>query len=298
MRPDDDVEFVLGTGRELPGGAVFRAIPQDDQWQIANIVYDRGGPMVVSDYRGKGQYRTWRVTPVVAPERGVILEPLHDDGTFFRGGKAFSADPLVLATGARSVLDHIESQTSFNRVSVASATGKGWGDVSRWLALFHNYGFVRPTGAATWYGPESEAVLALKSEKDREHAPGNRMNYERTDSWPSLRAQFDDMVSMKLKNVEAQAVSALVAADEEPGPADGDLVAGDGQDELGPGPVDEGPVPAPEVPDEEALIEGLDAAVGAGDLHVEDLNLGLGGPADVARTVDVEAESAANLDEA
>lgn len=249
FREDDNVEFVLGKGQNLPGDRFFRAIPQDDQWQIANILYKGGGNYIVSDDGGNGPRWTWKMTPVESPERGVILEPLHE-GTFFRGSKAYSADPLILAPGMRTVLDHMESQTSFNRVSVPFATGKGWGEVSRLIALFGNYGFITETGSRTWYGPDSEAVLSLKTDKDREHAPGNKMNYAKTDLWPSLRAQFDDMVARKLKNVEVVIGLPLVAPDQEAGLPDDDLVPVDGAAESTDAlPVDEGPVSAPEVAD-------------------------------------------------
>lgn len=249
LRGEDQIEFVLGSGIDLEENATFRAIPLDDQWQLANFSYKGRAPMVVADYRGKGQYRTWAVHPVDSPGRGVILEPLHDDGTFFRGGKAFSTDPLILASGVRSILEYMESEASFNRISVAVSTGKGWGDVSRLMALLHNFGFVRATGANTWYGPDSEAVLSLKSDKDRQHAPGNKMNYERTESWTSLRAQFDHMVAAKLKNLEVMAGSSFVAPDKEARLPDGDLVPGEGPADALPVPVDEGPVRALEVLD-------------------------------------------------
>lgn len=250
MTGEDEVAFVLGVGRDLPDGSVFRAIPQDDQWDIANCVYASGAPMVVTDFRGKGQPRTWRVTPVEDPERGVILSPLHDDGTFFRGQKAFATEPLILTSGLKAVLECLESETSFNRVSVAAATKKGWSDTSRWIALFLGYGFIRATGARTWYGPDSEAVLSLKSYKDRILAQGNRMNYEKTDLWPSLMGQFHTMVASKAKGVEASVGLPFVAPDQEAGPSDADLVPGDDAADGGTVAVDEGPVDAPEVDEE------------------------------------------------
>ncbi len=250
MTGEDEVEFVLGVGKDLPGESVFRAIPQDDQWDIANCVYASGAPMVVTDFRGKGQPRMWRVDPTEDPERGVILTPLHDDGTFFRGRKAFAADPLVLTSGLKVVLEHIDSETSFNKMSVAAATKKGWNDLSKWIALFLSYGFIRATGARTWYGMDSEAVLSLKSYKDRVQAQGNRMNYEKTELWQSLMGQFHAMIASKAKGVEASVGLPLVAADQEAGSPDADLVAGDDTAGGGAVAVDEGPVDAPEVDEE------------------------------------------------
>ena len=147
MRPEDDAEFVLGSGTDLAKGCVLREVPLQDQWQIANHRYKTDVPLVVSDFRGKeSSYRTWSVEATKdMPGRGVVLTPLHEGGTFFRGTKAFIVDPLYLSNSLKAIISHMEAEDFFNRVSVASSTGKGWGDVSRWTSLFHNFGFVEAT---------------------------------------------------------------------------------------------------------------------------------------------------------
>ncbi len=205
VRPDDYHEFVLGPGRELSNGCAFREVRQQDQWQLATFTFKKGGQLIVSDERGKdSSHRTWRVIPTNdMPGRGVVLEPLHEDGAFFRGSRAHAVSPLVLASGLKPILAHITGEETFNRVSVAAATGKGWGDVSRWMSLLHNFAFVEPTRESTLYAGDDPAILALKSEKDRHHAPGNKMNYRKTATWTSsLLPQWEEYMKSGLKTME------------------------------------------------------------------------------------------------
>lgn len=208
MEPGDVHEFVLGPGKELPGGLAFREVRQQDQWQLAAFTYKKGGPLIVSDERGKdNSMRTWRVMLIPMPAgvsgRGVVLEPLHEEGTFFRGTKAHAVSPLVLASGLKPIIAHLKIMEAFNRVSVAVESGKGWGDVSRWLSLLHNLAFIEATNEPTFYGREDPMILALKSEKDREHAPGNKMNYRKTKTWESsFIPQWEEFLKSGLKTME------------------------------------------------------------------------------------------------
>lgn len=203
----DRLEFAIGSGKDLDAGVSFRKIDRQDQWQLATAIFKKGGPLVVSDARGKdGIYKTWRVEPSSEPDlgQGIILHPLHEGGSFFRGSKAFATEPLILSTSMKSLIAHIAGNETFNRVSTAAGIGKGWGDVSRDMSLIHNYGFVRATGVPTVYDAGSPEVLALKSEKDREHGPGAKMNYEKTETWPKLLAQFEAMLDDRKNRVEVE----------------------------------------------------------------------------------------------
>lgn len=207
MRPGDKHEFVLGPGKELPDGLAFREVRQQDQWQLAGFTYKKGAPLIVSDERDKdNSLRTWRVMLIPMPDgvsgRGVVLEPLHEEGTFFRGTKAHTVSPLVLASGLKPIIAHLKTVETFNRVSVAVGSGKGWGDVSRWLSLLHNLAFIEATREPTFYGKEDPMILALKSEKDRFHAPGNKMNYRKTATWDSLMKQWEEFLESGLKTME------------------------------------------------------------------------------------------------
>ncbi len=206
-RPEkDNLEFRLESGKDMPDGRSFRAIRKPDQWQLANCRFKKGGPLVVADARGKGVYKTWRVEPTEDPDlgRGIILHPLHEGMNFFRGDKAFATEPLIMATPMRPLIAYITEHEVFDRVSAAAGTGKGWGDISRELSLFHNYGFIRATGVKTVYVADSPEVLALKSEKDREHGLGGKMSYEKTESWQKLLDQFDAMLLAKKNRVEVE----------------------------------------------------------------------------------------------
>jgi hypothetical protein len=206
-RPEkDNLEFRLESGKDLSDGRSFRSIRKHDQWQLANCVFKKGGPLVVSDARGKGVYKTWRVQPTSDPDfgNGVILHPLHEGLHFFRGDRAFATEPLIMATSMRPLIAHISGHETFNRVSAAAGTGKGWGDISRDTSLFHNYGFIKATGVKTVYEIDSPEVLAMRSEKDREQGLGGKMNYEKTDTWPKLVEQFEEMLAAKANRVEVE----------------------------------------------------------------------------------------------
>jgi hypothetical protein len=204
MKPEDDHEFVLGPGKELSKGCVFREVRQQDQWQLANYTFKKGAALVVSDERGKSNsLRTWNVMPTNdMPGRGVVLMPLHDNGTFFRGTRAHAVSPLILASGLKPIIAHLKTAETFNRVSVAVESGKGWGDVSRWLSLLHNFAFIEPTYEPTLYEEDDPMILALKSDKDRLHAPGSKMNYRKTATWDSLIRQWEEFLKSGLKTME------------------------------------------------------------------------------------------------
>lgn len=204
-RPEDYHEFVLGPGTELSNGSVFREVRQQDQWQLATMTFLKGGTLIVSDERGKdNSQRLWTAMPTNdIPGRGVVLKPLHETDVFFRGSRAHAVSPLVLTSGLKPIMAHVSSVETFNRVSVAAETGKGWGDVSRWLSLLHNYAFIEPVNESTFYADDAPEILALKSEKDRHHAPGNKMNYRKTGRWAaSLAPQWEEFLKSGLKTVE------------------------------------------------------------------------------------------------
>lgn len=205
VRQEDYHEFPLGPGRELSNDFSLREVRQQDHWQLSTMTFWKGGQLIVSDERGKdNSHRTWQVMPTDdKPGRGVVLIPLHEKDTFFRGSRAHAVSPLVLASGLKPIMAHVSSVETFNRVSVAAETGKGWGDVSRWLSLLHNYAFIAPVNESTFYADDAPEILALKSAKDRHHAPGNKMNYRKTGRWAaSLAPQWEEFLKSGLKTVE------------------------------------------------------------------------------------------------
>ncbi len=280
MRPDDEAEFVLGSGTDLAAGCVLRTVPLQDQWQLANARYGEVWHLVVSDFRGKeASHRMWAVTPTDdVPGRGVVLKPLHDGGTLFRGTKAYIVEPLALSNSLRPLIAHILSEASFNRVSVASGTKKGWADVSRLLSLLHGLGFVEPDGTMAEYAQGDPALAALKNDNERRGAMGPRANYRKTGRWgESFIPQWEAFQKSGAKTAEVHAEWSEPADDGDDDAMDawrGDPivdVGGDVVDAQAEGPdadlrsgvgaglsgdaatVDEGPVQAPEVPDQDVL---------------------------------------------
>ncbi len=205
VRPEDYHEFPLGPGRELSNDFSFREIRRQDHWQLATMTFRRDGQLIVSDERGKdNSHRTWQVMPTNdVPERGIVLIPLHEKDMFFRGSRAHAVSPLTFASGLKPIVAHLAGAETFNRVSVAAETGKGWGDVSRWLSLLHNYAFIEPINESTFYEKTDPMILALKSDKDRFHAPGNKMNYRKTGRWASsLTPQWEEFLKSGLRTAE------------------------------------------------------------------------------------------------
>ncbi len=253
MRPDDEAEFVLGSGMELAGGAAMRAVPLQDQWQIANARYvASNGTIVVSDFRGKeAAHRMWSVTPTSdVPGRGVVHRPLHEGGILFRGAKAYVVEPLVLSNALRPLISHMGSEESFNRTSVAAGTRKGLADVSRLMSLLHGLGMIEPDGTTTEYAQDDPALTALKNDNERWTAQGPKVNYRKTGRWgESLAPQWAAFQGSKEKTVE------LYPEWSGPGGARGDG-AGDARGDGLVGPV------GGDVLDVQA--EGPDADLGAG----------------------------------
>ncbi len=158
--------------------------------------------MVVKDVRGKDSYRTWRVEPVGQGDLWmVVLHPLHED-SFFRGDVAEATEPFILSSAFFPLFEHLSSQERFDRVSAAVGSKKGWGDVSRWFALLHNYGFIRASGEPAEYGRDSEILGKLKG-KDLELGLGKKTRYEKTEAWAaSLDQQISDLKSSGEKTAE------------------------------------------------------------------------------------------------
>lgn len=204
-RPEDYHEFVLGPGTELSNGSVFREVRQQDQWQLATMTFLKGGTLIVSDERGKdNSQRLWTAMPTNdMPGRGVVLTPLHETDVFFRGSRAHAVSSLMLASGLKPVVAHVLSAETFDRVSVASATKKGSGDVSRWVSLLHGLGLIIPAGAPTVYARTDPEVLSLKSEKERENASGSKIRYRKTEAWTtSFVPQWEEFLKSGLKTME------------------------------------------------------------------------------------------------
>lgn len=272
VRPGDEHEFVLGSGMDLAHGSALRTVPLQDQWQLANMTYRTGAQLVVTDHRGKDvSLRMWRVTVTQdKPGRGVVLEPLHEGGSFFRGGRAYAVEPLSMVPGMKAVVSHITAEAEFDRLSAASATGKSWAEVSKTVSLLHHLGFLEKTGETRTYGPADEAVQGLKSPRERMEAQGPMAVFRKTELWAKvLVPQFEAFLRSKEKvrevdprwsEPEADGGDGLEGAgggdvlDEQAEGPDHDVRAGVGvalaHDAL---PVDVGPVQAPQVPDQDIL---------------------------------------------
>ena len=205
MRAGDAVEFALGSGQDLSRGCSFRKVPIQSQWLLANARYRAGGRVMVTDFRGKGQYRVWTVEPTEdVVGRGVVLRPVSEGETLFRGDKAYPVDPLVLVPGLQAVVEFMAANESFDRTTVTSGSKRAFSDVSKWMALIHGLGFISATDRRASYSEASPEVAAVKSPKDRAAASGERVVYSKTTTWDAFFKQWETFSDSGAKSEEAR----------------------------------------------------------------------------------------------